>query len=57
MSKKIETLKVLLNLKQNTRRNYVTKYYEALEDINAMDYNYPDWFDDKGVDEQFKKLD
>ena len=57
MSKKIETLKGLLNLKQNTRRSYVTEYYEALEDINAMVYNYPDWFDDKGVDEQLKKLD
>ena len=57
MSKKIDTLRELLNLENSNRRSPFEEYYDALESINALVYNYPDWFDDKDVDEQLKKLD
>lgn len=57
ISKKIDTLRELLNLENSNRRSPFEEYYDALESINALVYNYPDWFDDKDVDEQLNKLD
>lgn len=56
MSKKIEALKELLNVRQDTERYPVEIYHDVLENINALIYNYTDWLDDQNVDEQLKKL-